>query len=93
MLTNVVKHAEADRAEVRLRLDGTVARLRVSDNGKGMSGVDLEARLIDRHVGLASRRIRVEAAGGHLSFTDAEPHGTVVSVDVPAGAEIVPAAG
>ncbi len=43
LLTNVVKHAEADRAEVRLRLDGAVARLWISDNGKGMAGVDLEA--------------------------------------------------
>lgn len=90
LLTNVVKHAGADRATVHLSLDGSVACLRVSDNGKGMAGVDLNRRLADRHLGLASRRIRVEAAGGQLSFTDAEPHGTVATVKVPAEVEMVP---
>lgn len=35
------------------------------------------------HIGLASHTVRVEAAGGRLVITPAEPHGTVVTVEVP----------
>ena len=90
LITNVVKHAEADRAAVSLALDGQTARLRVSDNGKGMAGVDLDQRLAAKHLGVASHRIRVEAAGGHLRFSDGQPHGTVVDVDLPAIIQPVP---
>jgi two-component system, NarL family, sensor kinase len=84
LLTNVIKHAEARRAELKLILEGKTARLQVSDDGRGMGDVDLERRLADRHIGLASRRIRVEAAGGLLTISAAVPHGTVVTVEVPA---------
>jgi two-component system, NarL family, sensor kinase len=84
LLTNVIKHAEARRAELKLILEGKTARLKVSDDGRGMAAVDLERRLADRHIGLASRRIRVEAAGGLLTISAAVPHGTVVTVEVPA---------
>lgn len=84
LLTNVVKHAEADRAQLRLEWDGQAARLVVSDDGRGMASVDLQQRLSERHLGVASRRIRIEAAGGTLRYTDAVPHGTVASVTVPA---------
>ena len=84
LLTNVIKHAGADRAEVRLGFDGTTAVLQVSDDGRGMAGVDLAQRLSERHLGVASRRIRIEAAGGTLRYADAVPHGTVANVEVPA---------
>ena len=86
LLTNVVKHAGARHAEVRLGWDGSTARLQVSDDGRGMAGVDLAERLSERHLGIASRRIRIEAAGGSLRYTDAEPHGTIATVEVPARA-------
>lgn len=84
LLTNVIKHARAEQVEVRLGSDGITALLQVRDNGSGMGGVDLGARLTDRHLGLASRRIRIEAAGGTLTIADADPHGTIVTVEVPA---------
>ena len=37
LVTNVVKHAEAERAEIRLSLAAHIARLQVSDDGKGMA--------------------------------------------------------
>lgn len=92
LLTNVIKHAGADRATVRPSWDGTTARLLVSDNGRGMAGVDLDRRLSERHLGVASRRIRIEAAGGRLTYTDAVPHGTVAIVELPA-TELVPGEG
>lgn len=84
LLTNVIKHAGADRADVRLGWDGATARLEVCDDGSGMAGVDLSTRLTERHLGVASRRARIEAAGGVLAYADRSPHGTIATVEVPA---------
>ncbi|MFG1621986.1 sensor histidine kinase [Kribbella sp. NPDC049227] len=83
LLTNVVKHAAARKVVVQLARTDAVARLQVIDDGRGLGGVDLDARLRNGHLGLASRRIRVEAAGGWMRLRDAEPHGTVAEVEVP----------
>lgn len=83
LLVNVVKHAGASTVLVELSRDAGSARLRVSDDGRGMGDVDLSGRLAEGHLGLASRRIRVEAFGGTLSLSPAEPHGTVADVVLP----------
>jgi len=83
LVTNIAKHAEATQVRIELSREAGHAKLLVADDGRGMSGVDLDAKLGAGHLGLASRRIRVEAAGGSMRFTPAEPHGTVVDVTVP----------
>ena len=83
LLVNVVKHAAASTVLVDLSCDSGSARLRVSDDGRGMGDVDLSNRLAEGHLGLASRRIRIEAVGGTLSLSPAEPHGTVAEVVLP----------
>jgi two-component system NarL family sensor kinase len=83
LITNVVKHAQARAVLIELAREAGTATLRVSDDGVGMAGVDLDARLGAGHLGVASRRIRLEAAGGRISFRTADPHGTVVDVEVP----------
>lgn len=93
LLTNVLKHAAAGHVRVTLSRSGQgaqsgprqseVARLTVADDGRGMSDVDLAARLSEGHLGLASRRIRIEAAGGSMTVHGADPHGTVIEVSVP----------
>ena len=88
LVTNVVKHASATRVEIGLSLTGTgaepLARLEVADDGVGLGDADLAERLGAGHLGLTSRRIHVEAAGGSLRFLPVEPHGTRVEVSVPA---------
>ena len=83
LLTNVVKHAHATTITVQLTRRDGLAELRVSDDGIGMEGVDLDKRLAQGHLGLASRRIRLRAAGGDLRHYPARPHGTVVEVSLP----------
>ncbi len=84
LLTNVVKHARARTVRVTLTWQDGVARLQVRDDGRGLRPTDLDKRLEEGHVGLASRRLRVAALGGHLSIHPVEPSGTQVSVEVPA---------
>ena len=88
LVTNVVKHAQARTVSIELAREAGTAALRVSDDGVGMAGVDLDARLGAGHLGVASRRIRLEAAGGRITFSPADPHGTIVDVDMPLDASV-----
>ena len=86
LLVNVVKHAGATSAQVELALadvDGlTLAHLTVTDDGRGIDGRD-PGRPAVGHLGLASRRIHVEAIGGKMHLDPVPPHGTRVEVKVP----------
>jgi signal transduction histidine kinase len=75
-LANVVKHARATVARVRLvRLDGQL-RLDVEDDGVGGASMDAGT-------GLRGLADRVEAIGGTLSLTSLRGHGTHVRAEVP----------
>ena len=83
LLTNVAKHARARHVQIALRQVDGLADLVIADDGVGMSEDDVDTRLRAGHLGLASRRIRVEAAGGTIEFRPVLPHGTLVQVSVP----------
>jgi len=79
-LTNVARHSQATRVQVRLRsADGTVV-LSVADNGRGIEKSQLE----DPHsFGVIGMRERARALGGEVRFEAAERGGTVVRVVLP----------
>jgi two-component system NarL family sensor kinase len=88
LLTNVVKHADAGSVVVDLSQQvlpdrRRIARLVVTDDGNGLAAEDLGDRLRAGHLGLASRRIHVEAVGGRLDIGPALPNGTRVEVVLP----------
>ena len=82
LLSNVVRHSHASRASVKLAVVDGVCRLDVTDNGIGIAGDVLARRLAEAHIGLASHRTRIEAAGGTLRVID-EPIGAHIRVDLP----------
>ena len=84
LLTNVVKHAQARTVHIGLSLHDGTARLSVADDGRGVSEGELERRLGEGHIGVASRRVHLEAAGGHLDVRPRQPTGTLAEVEVPA---------
>lgn len=85
LLANVVQHAEASRVIVRLfEADGEL-RLVVEDDGRGFPPERLAERLAEGHVGLASQRVRIEAAGGSIRIASAPGEGTRVEIRVPGG--------
>ena len=83
LLTNVVKHAHASRVDVSLALSDGVARLVVADDGVGLDPAQAARRVGEGHIGLASRRIRLESEGGRLRLEPGDHGGTVAVAEVP----------
>lgn len=82
LLANVVRHSRASHAVVKLAVVNGVCRLDVSDNGIGVSREDAARRLAEGHIGLASHRTRVEAAGGTLEVID-DAVGAHIRAEIP----------
>ncbi|MET8845375.1 ATP-binding protein [Amycolatopsis sp. NPDC004625] len=78
-LTNALKHARAERADVRIAVTGAGLRVEVTDAGVG--GADA-----GKGSGLAGLRDRVQALGGELDVTSG-PGGTAVTAVIPMAAE------
>ncbi|MGV9670552.1 MULTISPECIES: sensor histidine kinase [unclassified Gordonia (in: high G+C Gram-positive bacteria)] len=87
LLTNVVKHARASTVEVTAELDGGQARLVVLDDGVGIDEDAAARRISDGHIGLASRRARLEGQGGSLEIIRRPGGGTVAIAVLPVTSE------
>jgi two-component system, NarL family, sensor kinase len=81
-LTNVTKHAGAHSVQVALERQNGNVRLTVADDGSGIADGVVEQRLAEGHLGVASQRVRVQAAGGRFSLRPGDP-GTVAEVVLP----------
>jgi PAS domain S-box-containing protein len=79
-LTNVTRHAEATRVDVRLgREDGNIV-LEVRDNGRGIAAEELSS---GRSLGILGMRERALLLGGELTIRGAPGKGTTVKVLIP----------
>ncbi|MET7824182.1 GAF domain-containing protein [Streptomyces sp. NPDC005386] len=75
-LTNIARHAHADRADVVLRTDGRELRLTVSDNGVGIPGDG-------RRSGLSNMAQRAAQFGGLLEVGRSPSGGAMLDWRVP----------
>lgn len=82
-LTNIGKHAQADRVVVRLACSNRSMRLDVTDNGRGIGNED---RCKPKSFGIRGMTERALALGGQLSIGNAAGGGTEVSVRIPLAA-------
>jgi signal transduction histidine kinase len=69
-LANVVRHAQASSASVRVTVDSTV-QVEVTDNGVGVSPAAVQS-------GLANLRQRAQSRGGSLTLRAGTPQGTAL---------------
>lgn len=83
LLTNVVKHASATAVLVEVGLADDRLTAAVTDDGSGLAPDAVVRRLAEGHIGLTSHRLRVEATGGQLLASAAQPRGTRMEVVVP----------
>lgn len=82
-LTNVVRHAGARRADVRLEAGVSALTVTVADDGRGI------AEDVTAGVGLLSLRERAEELGGRCEVRCPEGGGTTVRAVLPYGAGVV----
>lgn len=81
-LRNVLRHAGADRASVRLRRRGTRVELTVSDNGRGL-GRRADTDGGSGGLGIAIMRRDAEDLGGWLRLDGAAGGGTRLTASLP----------
>ncbi len=83
-LTNVARHAQASRVDVRLALGPDKIRLEVRDNGRGFDPAAAPRPPgAPGGRGLVGMRERVELLGGTIRMTTAPGAGTSVVVELP----------
>jgi signal transduction histidine kinase len=82
-ITNAFQHAHATEIHVLLSYGRQQFRLRVQDNGRGMTEDALNARRAG-HYGLAGMQERAERLGSSLSIRSLVGEGTEVNLSVPA---------
>lgn len=79
-LTNVTRHADAQRVCVRMEVSADAVSLDVSDDGKG---IDPASVLSPKSLGLLGMRERASRLGGTVSIQPCRPKGTRVTVTIP----------
>jgi signal transduction histidine kinase len=89
-LTNVVKHARANHAFVRVWATGTFVHLEVHDDGRGFDPLHVRADAGSEHFGLVAMRQRAESVGGTFEVHSSPGEGTRVLVAIPVGAGQTP---
>lgn len=84
-LTNVLKHANADRVEISItqKQNGGIFFM-VEDNGRGFDpdAVLSDEKMNDR-LGILGMRERISILGGRLNIRSAPGRGTCISADIP----------
>jgi signal transduction histidine kinase len=79
-LTNVARHSDASRVELRLRTRADELLLEIRDDGRGITTDEIEKR---SSLGLIGMRERAAIVGGTVHFQGVEGRGTIVTVRIP----------
>jgi len=79
-LTNVIRHAEASKVQIRFKQDQDVLLLEVQDNGKG---IDEQSIADPKSFGLIGIKERARSMGGEVTITGLYHQGTSLTVKMP----------
>ncbi|MFT4665537.1 MAG: signal transduction histidine kinase [Polaribacter sp.] len=81
VLSNIVKHAEATAAKVRIQSVEKEVIISIMDNGKGF---DYELAIVrSKSLGLRTMLERISIINGQLKIKENKPTGTVVEIKIP----------
>jgi signal transduction histidine kinase len=82
-VNNIVKHAQAAEARIRLRLRADNFIVEIEDDGRGIIGADANAA--QTRNGLRNMRKRMEEIHGEFSIAGGPKGGTIVRLKIPIG--------
>jgi signal transduction histidine kinase/DNA-binding response OmpR family regulator len=82
-LTNVIKHAEATKINVKLSTEDGFVLFQIADNGIGLEPQDGIHKPRDKGIGLTGIEERMEALGGRLEINSQPGRGTELIAYVP----------
>ena len=86
-VTNVLRHASAQRLRVSIERNGSHVRLAVRDDGRGFDAPSaLDSAAAQGHLGVIGMRERVRARGGTFQVASRPGEGTTVEVELPISA-------
>jgi two-component system sensor histidine kinase UhpB len=83
-LTNIIRHAQATRVEISLRVEDGLLNLIVTDNGRGITQGEILSR---KSLGLLGMRERAHLVGGQMDIVGRKGTGTTLRVRFPLAAE------
>ena len=83
-LSNVRKHANATKVNLRLQFQADKLLVEVRDNGRGFNlSQTLDSAISVGHMGILGMRQRVEALGGDIKIKTGEGAGTTITLRLP----------
>ncbi|MCX5891913.1 MAG: ATP-binding protein, partial [Deltaproteobacteria bacterium] len=83
-LTNIVRHAEASRLEVKINQEKNRVIFRLKDDGKGFDLKKVRSRsLRERGLGLTAMHERALMADGTLNIWSRKGQGTEITLTIP----------
>jgi signal transduction histidine kinase len=83
-LTNIAKHAQAQKVAITLTEGGKTASFSIQDNGRGFNPKTANARTLGKSgLGLTAMAERAQMAGGHLEVKSELGKGTVINFTIP----------
>jgi signal transduction histidine kinase len=83
-VTNVLRHASAQRLRVSIARNGNHVRLAVRDDGRGFDATSaLDSAAAQGHLGVVGMRERVRSRGGTFQVVSQPGQGTAVEVELP----------
>jgi len=83
-LTNIVRHAEASRIDVKIRQEKDRVTFRLKDDGKGFDPKKARSRSLDkRGLGLTTMSERALMANGTLNIRSRKGKGTEITLTIP----------
>jgi len=83
-LTNIRKHANATRVNLRLQFQEDRLLVEIHDNGRGFNlSQTINSAISVGHLGLLGMKQRAEMLGGDIKITTNEGRGTIITLSLP----------
>lgn len=82
-MTNIIRHADANKVEVTIRYQGETLFVSIRDDGRGFSEEQAEFARRNDHIGLYGMKERVELLKGMFKIQSAPNCGTTILISIP----------